>query len=75
MKAIPLPLAPLQAIKQQESGVVVMTNPPRALTNSHSVSQFPTRVDVDQKRGERARAQQIQNIAGRLTEVSDFPIS
>lgn len=33
MKAIPFPLAPLQAIKQHESGVVVMTNPPSALLN------------------------------------------
>ena len=31
VKAIPFPLAPLQAIRQQESGVVVMTNPPSAL--------------------------------------------
>lgn len=31
--AMPFPLAPLQAIKQHEMGVVVMTNPPSALDN------------------------------------------
>ena len=31
MKATPFPLAPLQAIKQHERGVVVMTKPPNAL--------------------------------------------
>ena len=31
MSATPFPLAPLQAIKQHESGVVVITNPPNAL--------------------------------------------
>jgi hypothetical protein len=30
-KAIPFPLAPLQAIRQHESGVVVITKPPKAL--------------------------------------------
>ena len=32
VNAIPFPLAPLQAIKQQARGVVVITKPPRALS-------------------------------------------
>jgi hypothetical protein len=35
VNAIPPPVAPLHPIRQQDKGVVVMTNPPRAL-----ISQF-----------------------------------
>ncbi len=34
VNAIPFPVAPLQAIKQHERGVVVMTKPPSALLSS-----------------------------------------
>lgn len=40
MKATPFPLAPLQAIKQHERGVVVMTKPPRALILANFISHL-----------------------------------
>jgi hypothetical protein len=33
VKAIPAPVAPLHPIRQQDNGVVVITNPPRALAS------------------------------------------
>lgn len=56
MKATPFPLAPLQPIKQHETGVVVMTKPPSALHVQSSQTKLPC----------------VEYSIQRLTMVSDF---
>lgn len=54
MYATPFPLAPLQAIKQHEMGVVVITNPPSALDNDLLDRSFKVpRAAIEDSQGRR----------------------